>query len=714
MSRRRLLVVVLLLALTLPVLGQSPPNQPTFGTGTTAVVVDVVVRDLKGNPVTDLRREDFELLEDGVRQEIADLTLVAPSAAQRAGGTPAAASSHAAEPTALPESPRAVPAPTFVALVFDRLTPEARALAYKGALAYLDVGRSDNFAGVFLSDLSLITVQGFTNDPGRIRLALEQVATRPTSVFNRMATRDALLRDRNLAGGDASPGVPVVASAESAGRPAIVDLGDRTANPFLLAATAMDTARRTWEALAQEQQGQATTTALMALASGLGVLPGRKTIVFFSEGLAIPDAVLPHFESVVATANKANVSIYAIDAAGLRVHSGDSEAAREVRSMGLAGITVLPDGSNMSTTQMMERNEDVLRRNPRTGLTMLAERTGGFLINNTNDLARGFQQIDADRRFHYLLTYTPTNEQFDGAWRNVTVRVPGRRVDVRARSGYLAVRALGAIPLLAHEGPALAALDRDPRPTDLPIMARAFVFLTGDEARLTVLASTPASAITFATDDKGFRADFTMLACIRDANGEVVRKASEPYRLSGPLGDRDKAHGGDVLFFRQPTLPAGRYTLDAVVHDALGKKAGVVSESFEVPATSGLAVSSLIVVGRGEQVADPQPDNPLYVGNVLVYPNLGEPIRKTDGAITLFLTVVPVAGRTPSAELELLRGTEALAKVPLKFDAPGNGRIQQLWRVPIDTLEPGDYTFRVIVADGSNRELRETSVRVVD
>jgi hypothetical protein len=74
----------------------------------------------------------------------------------------------------------------------------------------------------------------------------------------------------------------------------------------------------------------------------------------------------------------------------------------------------------------------------------------------------------------------------------------------------------------------------------------------------------------------------------------------------------------------------------------------------------------------------------------------------------------PVAGRTPSAELELLRGAEALAKVPLNVDAPVNGRIQQLWRVPIDTLEPGDYTFRVVVADGRGREVRETSVRVVD
>ena len=54
---------------------------------------------------------------------------------------------------------------------------------------------------------------------------------------------------------------------------------------------------------------------------------------------------------------------------------------------------------------------------------MLADRTGGFLINNTNNLAKGFQLIDADRRFHYLLTYAPKNSDFKGEWRRIAVKV---------------------------------------------------------------------------------------------------------------------------------------------------------------------------------------------------------------------------------------------------------------------------------------------------
>src|SRR6185369_6937016 len=67
-------------------------------TATTAIAVDVVVRDQRGRPVTDLGRADFQLLEDGVPQQIGDLRVIgdSPQAAVSAGGAnvhPAAPSS---------------------------------------------------------------------------------------------------------------------------------------------------------------------------------------------------------------------------------------------------------------------------------------------------------------------------------------------------------------------------------------------------------------------------------------------------------------------------------------------------------------------------------------------------------------------------------------------------------------------------------------------
>ena len=101
-------------------------------------------------------------------------------------------------------------------------------------------------------------------------------------------------------------------------------------------------------------------------------------------------------------------------------------------------------------------------------LGMLAKETGGFLIDNTNDLASAFQRIDADRRFHYLLTYTPRNTSQDGSFRRIAVKVKRRQVSVRARSGYVAVPALGTMPVLRFESNALSALAATPRPTQDP------------------------------------------------------------------------------------------------------------------------------------------------------------------------------------------------------------------------------------------------------
>ena len=133
--------------------GQQPPSsspRQVIGSGTTAIVVDAVVRDGKGNPITDLRKEDFQLLEDGVEQEIGDVTSVA--------GT--AVAPEPASPSTAPVQRRHVP--SFTAIVFSRLSPEARPQAYKGALACLDSMQEGDFVGVFAVD------------GRRVRLELEQ------------------------------------------------------------------------------------------------------------------------------------------------------------------------------------------------------------------------------------------------------------------------------------------------------------------------------------------------------------------------------------------------------------------------------------------------------------------------------------------------------------------------------------------------------------
>ena len=79
-----------------------PPAQAPgsgFTTSTTAVVVDVVVRDAKGAPIVDLKPSDFELLEDDAKQKIASVELIAPGRAPARAGTAAVSYTHLTLPT---------------------------------------------------------------------------------------------------------------------------------------------------------------------------------------------------------------------------------------------------------------------------------------------------------------------------------------------------------------------------------------------------------------------------------------------------------------------------------------------------------------------------------------------------------------------------------------------------------------------------------------
>jgi VWFA-related protein len=699
--------------------------------------VDVVVRDKKGNPVTDLVQTDFELYEDKVQQEIGAVTMVGPTVSTPSGPATRTGASRPAGGTENIESSglvSAIRSPNFIALVFDRLTPEARALAYQGALAYLDTAKQDDFAGVFLIDQSVHTIQTYTTDRTRLRQALEEAASRATSGYGRDSARVK-------AGLDLDPTLSPTAGAESPGSSAVfadpnrsqmstgelikeLAGGDPSEQMLMRMAARME---RSYEEMVRDQQGYATTNSLFAIVDSLGLLPGRKTVVFFAESLALPPNVLPRFDAVVAAANRFNVSVYSIDAAGLRVHSTQSATSREIGSLGVdsAEASILPDdGTGGARLKGLEQNEDALRKDPNVSLRILAERTGGFLINNTNDLARGFRKIDADRRFHYMLTYTPKKAEFNGEWRTLTVKVKRPGVTVRHRTGYLAVRSLASVPVLAYEGPALAALDTRPLPRQVPLRATALGLLTrSGEPRVAVVVAPDPQALTFkenSTKD-AFVTDFAVVARIKDAKGEVVRKASEPYRLGGRIADVERVRRAEILFYRQPELPPGDYMLEAAVHDAIADTSGAryIPFTVEAPAPGGLLVSSLILVARTEPAEGIPADdtNPLVSGDLLLYPRFGEAFHKgTDNVVSLFFRMkMPTGATAPSATLVLLKNGQPAASVPIQLAAPNaQGVIDHAARLPLESLPVGDYVLRLVVQSGGEPITREAPLRVVE
>ena len=112
---------------------QKPTEVPTFGVGTAAVTLDIVVRDKKGRAVRDLKASDFEVFEDGVKQALDSFQVFGKpldEGAEQPNAAPAPAPSAAAPtPAAEPEN-----RPQIIAFIFDRLSAAARSLAHKAAL----------------------------------------------------------------------------------------------------------------------------------------------------------------------------------------------------------------------------------------------------------------------------------------------------------------------------------------------------------------------------------------------------------------------------------------------------------------------------------------------------------------------------------------------------------------------------------------------------
>jgi hypothetical protein len=371
----------------------------------------------------------------------------------------------------------------------------------------------------------------------------------------------------------------------------------------------------------------------------------------------------------------------------------------------------------------LERNEDLLRLNPHSGLGQLAGDTGGFLVSDTNDLKNGFRRINADMRSYYVLAYEPTNPVYDGRFRKIEVEVRRSGVEVRTRKGYYAVRETGERPVLPFEVTALALLDGGADADAFPAWARGLSFpQPGRPGLAPILVDVPGNVLTFTSDEKTktYLADLVVMARIKDPEGLVVDRLSQSYRMTGPLDRMEAARAGEVLFYREAELAPGRYTVEAIAYDSEADAGSVRSSELVVPeaAEGRLRLSSVVMVKRVEQVPedDRDPDNPLGFGEILVYPSLGEPISKaTRDELAFFFTVYSArsGGDAPQARIAILQNGVKLAEAPAGLPEPdANGRIQHVLGLPLAQFPPGAYELRVAVTDDRAREEQSVAFTV--
>ena len=406
------------------------------------------MRDKNGRLVVDLSADDFAVAEDGVAQQVDSFTRVT-----RGGGIGVNVAWRSPDQTIAvsPTGERGTVATTSAAdeesttaLVFGHLSSESLGLAQRATLDYIPAsGESTARVGVFATDPGIRAVQGYTTDRRLVRQAVARVIPSGTNEEERTANRtdELYARRRTLQGEGAYAGGSTSAGGGTALAATAGEIGRREAELKMLQQEL--NLIRSFEQIDRDYKGYDVSQGLQAVVESLAPFPGRKTIVFFSEGLPVSPAMSARLDYLIEAANRANVTAYAVDANGLRAKSTTNNLRKEIDVFSEERMLQNATGvvrTEQPLTMSFERVEDMLQLDSRAGLARLSADTGGFLIEGSNNLGAAFKRIDEDSQFHYLLTYSPKKAAFDGKFRAIQVSVRRPGVQVFARKGYRAVQ----------------------------------------------------------------------------------------------------------------------------------------------------------------------------------------------------------------------------------------------------------------------------------
>jgi VWFA-related protein len=349
---------------------------------TRLVVVDVVATNSKGEPVPDLRAEDFTLLEDGKPQKISGFNFQRGNAA-----TQAAAGSASSQ--GFSNAPQYKNVSSLNVILLDALNGDFAGHAY---------GRDE-----------------------LIKFLDKQTLTQPTALFV-LSEKLSLLHDFTL---DAKELKAVVQDFKPKG-PVHVDSVYASASPFAARKPNTNTTVRSMDI---------TIAALNSLAQALAGYPGRKNLIWVSEGFPItlfPEIIYDD-PGVINQQGASPAPPTAAMSSSFTTGAGkdfDQEVEKVANELMNAQVALYPvDASGLQKDNHL---------NTINTMRSLADRTGGKAFYNRNDVEVGVRTSMDDGSAYYTLEYYPQNKTWDGKFRTIQIKARSG-VALRYRQGYYAL-----------------------------------------------------------------------------------------------------------------------------------------------------------------------------------------------------------------------------------------------------------------------------------
>ncbi|HEV8180833.1 MAG TPA: VWA domain-containing protein [Candidatus Angelobacter sp.] len=505
----------------------SPSNNVLRST-TRLVVVDVVTVDNKGEPVPDLKADDFTLVEDGKPQKISGFSF------QRAHGASAAPSTvHGAN--VFTNTPQYKDAGCLNVILLDTLNADlgGKVSAKDHLLKYLGSGPAIQPTALFALDTKLTMLSDFTTDSKMLKTVLEDF--KPHTV------------------------------------PKVMDVYT-TASPFEMKG-----------APTSERSQETTVNALETLTRALSGYPGRKNLLWLSQAFPInffpeivqDDAMTHGMQSQFPSTMVGNPNFKSSE-------TGDFMAAvmKVANQLMNAQVAVYPiDAAGLSKEQ---------RLNSISTMQAMAEQTGGRVFFNNNDLEFGIRSSINDGSTYYTLTYYPSNKTWDGRFRKIAITTTKPGTSLRYRQGYYAIDP--GMPQTKKDSDKLARDFSQALGLDSPA-STGVIFLAGVERPtesskpVTVNFAIDPHTLGFERKDDGLQ--HIMVSCAVAAfseKGSFVKEEVSNVTAAMKADEFDKMMKGQQFPCKRTiNLKPGNYNLTLGVVDRNARLIGTTTAWVKVP-----------------------------------------------------------------------------------------------------------------------------------
>jgi len=498
-----------------------------------------------------------------------------------------------------------------------------------------------------------------------------------------------------------------------------------------------------------------TLRVLKFIVQGMRDLPGRKSLVLFSDHLPVEQqepsslnsqqnqndsasvdtgdadldtsttSYLAQLQRVAELAIRASVVIYAVDTRGLP-YTGLTAADRLTPGAG-------PQGMNAQIQTILNNRSRAIFIG-REGADLIARQTGGFLGRNSNDF--GLERISDDQKGYYLLGYRPTDETFNRKFHHLKVSVKRRGLTVRTRQGFYGISEEDAQPKELTPGDQMKKALMSPFGANDIALRLTTVFTNFADAgsRLRSLVYINARDLSFIEEaDGGHKATFDLGIILFGDNGRIREQQSRTVTLRLHAGDYEGAvRNGIVYTLDTPLKQPGAFQFRIALRDQRSERIGSAGQFVQIPNLQNgrLALSGLVLLEPQDKPNSPLTSVPADLSQQKTPDDVirsGPAVREFRQGARVFLVYsiynaqLDQATHLPqlTALMRVFRdGKPVFTGAPMPIDTTAQSdlkRIPNFAGLQIGSeFPPGDYILQVVVTDHLAKEKQQAASQWID